>query len=84
MTESDKTFIAANRHHYNTWKQAQYIQHLDGTTRNQMLAIIRRNFSPHYMADLWCQSCVAAMIDFLYTQYDKWATENNDTSSAGA
>jgi len=81
MSPADKTFIIANRHHYNTWKQARFIQQLDGATRNQMLAIIRRNFAPNYTTDLWCHTCVVNMLEFLYTQYDKWEVENNNTAT---
>jgi hypothetical protein len=81
MTTADKTFLHNNRRHYDMWKQAQIVNQLDGATRNEMFAIIRRNFAPHYTADLWCQSCVTAMIEYLYTQYDKWIKENNETSA---
>ena len=71
MSDEDIQFVEANRRHYTMWKQVQIINHLDGATRSEMLAIIHRNYAPNYIADLWCQSCVAAMIEYLYTQYDK-------------
>lgn len=71
ISQDDIQFLEANRSHYNTWVRAQYIQHLDGATRTRMLTIIRKYFAPGYLADLWCQSCVAAMVVYLYTQYDE-------------
>lgn len=76
ISQDDIQFLEANRSHYNTWVRAQYIQHLDGATRTRMLTIIRKYFAPGYLADLWCQSCVAAMIVYLYTQYDERRKSN--------
>jgi len=72
IAAEDIQFIENNRRHYDTWLSAQYVKHLDGATRNGMLAIIRRYFAGNYIADVWCQSCVANMLVYLYTQYDRY------------
>ena len=71
MNEDDIQFLETNRHHYALWKRVQVVKHLDGATRTRMLDIIHRQFAPNYIADLWCQSCVVAMMEYLYIQYDK-------------
>lgn len=79
IAADDIQFIEDNRHHYDTWVRAQYVKHLDGAARNRMLAIIRKYFAANYIADVWCQSCVANMLVYLYTQYNKYAAGNNVT-----
>jgi hypothetical protein len=78
MTQAEKDFLEANRGHYDKWKRAQIVSHLDGHTRSEMLAIIRRYFATNYIADLWCSPCVVSMMEYLYTQYDKWIKENSN------
>lgn len=70
VDQSDKDFIEAHRHHYNTLIQAQFLGNLDGSVLNRILEIIKKYFAPTYLANLWCQPCVADMVKYLYTQYD--------------
>lgn len=75
MNEESIKFLDANRHHYDLLVRAQYLKHLDGATRQGILNVIRTEFNPGYLADLWCATCVATMITFAYVQYDKWLAE---------
>lgn len=72
MRADNIEFLEANRHHYTTLVNAGFIQHLDQSTRQRMLDIIHEEFNPGYIATLWCQSCIADMLKYLYVQYDKW------------
>lgn len=72
MQQSSIDFLNANRYHYDLLVRAQYIKHLDIATRQGLLDVIRLEFSPTYMSTLWCPTCVAELLTFAYTQYDKW------------
>lgn len=72
MKLENREFLDTNRHHYTTLVNAGYVQHLDQHTRENILRIIHEEFAPGYLAQLWCQSCVADLIKFAYVQYDKW------------
>lgn len=72
MNESSRNFLNANRHHYDLLIRAQYVKHLDISVREELLAVIRREFAPGYLSNNWCPECVANMIRFAYEQYDKW------------
>lgn len=75
MTPESIAFLDANRHHYDLWLRAQYVQHLDIATRQELLNVIRREFDPGYLGQLWCPTCVVDMLKLAYTQYDKWIKE---------
>lgn len=70
ISPDDKQFIEAHRHHYGTLIRAEFLGNLDGSVLNRMLEIIKKHFAPAYLANLWCQPCVADMVKYLYTQYD--------------
>lgn len=71
MRPENKKFLDDNRHHYDLLVKAQVVKHLDMATRTNLLKVIHEEFNPAYLGQLWCQSCVADMISFAYTQYDK-------------
>jgi hypothetical protein len=75
VTPESIAFLDANRYHYDLLVRAQYLKHLDGATRQGILNVIRKEFDPSYLSDLWCSTCVATMITFAYVQYDKWLAE---------
>ena len=72
MKPENKQFLDDNRHHYDIYVRAQYIQHFDSATRQRMLDVIHEEFNPGYIGTLWCQSCIADMLKYCYVQYDKW------------
>lgn len=67
MKNENKSFIKDNRHHYDILIKAGYVSQLDGATRQRMRDIIREEINPTYNTDLWCSTCVAEMIKYLYT-----------------
>lgn len=75
MTPESEAFLNQHRHHYDLWKRARYVQHLDIATRQGLLDVIRKEFDPGYLADLWCNTCVVTLLEFAYTQYDKWLAD---------
>lgn len=75
MNAEDKSFIEANRQHYRTITQAGFVADLDGVVKTKMLDIIKRNFAPAYLTNLWCSPCVVDMIKYLYEQYDAMPKE---------
>jgi hypothetical protein len=78
---TNKEFIKANEHHYTILTKAGYVQHLDSATRTRMLAIIKEEINPTYTSDLWCQTCVAEMVNYLYKNYKHEETTTSDPSA---
>lgn len=78
MTPESITFLDANRYHYNWLINAGMVKHLDGYTRERLLQVIRIEFDPGYIADLWCPTCVATLLTYAYVQYDKWLKQERE------
>lgn len=76
MDKTSIDFLDANRHHYDLWQRAKIMKDLDGATRRRLLEVIRKEFNPGYLADLWCGPCVAETIRYAYVQYDQWKSIN--------
>jgi hypothetical protein len=72
MTQESREFLNNNRHHYDLLVNAGYMRHLDYATREGILQVIRREFDGGYLVNQACAECVANMMKFAYTQYDKW------------
>lgn len=72
MNSESITFLDENRGHYEVLVRAGYVKHLDIATREGLLNVIRREWDPGYLSNNWCAECVANMLKFAYTQYDKW------------
>lgn len=70
MNQLDKDFVEINRAHYNTLTKAGFVQNLSNEIKSEMLKIIRENFNPGYLCCMHCPGDIAAMIKYLYTQYD--------------
>lgn len=67
--------------HYGMWEmldKAGIVKHIDEATKNGLLNVIRREWDAGYIINSWCADCVARMITFAYTQYDKWLKEQGE------
>jgi hypothetical protein len=80
MNQSSRNFLDNNRHHHTLLIRAGYMKHVDHSFKEGLLGVIRIEFQAGYNANLWCGDCVADMIKFAYTQYDKYLT-NEKTNS---
>lgn len=78
MKEESIAFLNKNRHYYEQWVRAQFLQHLDIATRQGLLDVIRAEFNPAYLSNLWCSPCVAELLVYAYTQYDKYLKKQQD------
>jgi hypothetical protein len=78
MTQSNQQFLDTNRHHYDTFLKAQFVQHLDGATRERLLAVVREEFDPGYIGNLWCSTCVIDLLKYAYRRYDEWLLQNQN------
>ena len=45
--------------------------HLDGGQKDEILLIIREEFNPGYVVDLWCGRCVVKMMEYAFNEMDK-------------
>ncbi|MGN6416104.1 MAG: hypothetical protein ACTHMC_01340 [Pseudobacter sp.] len=81
MNPANRQFLDDNRGHYITLVQAQYIQHLDGATRDRLLQVVQEEFDPGYNTSLWCGTCVADLLRYAYRRYDEWLTQNQSNAS---
>jgi hypothetical protein len=75
ITPQDITFMEANRPHYNTLVQAQFLTNIGYDIKEGILNIARK-FDPGYMANLWCSPCVCDLVKYAYVQFDKWKEQN--------
>lgn len=72
MKPENKAFLEENRKHWITLRDAKYLRHLDGRTREEMRRVMAEEFVPGYTADLWCPPCVSEMITSLYRYFEDW------------
>ena len=80
LTASQQSFLNQNRPHYETLLKAQFITNLDYSIKNGLMEAANV-FQPGYKTNLWCGPCVIELVKLVYTQYDKWLSENS-TSTA--
>jgi hypothetical protein len=76
MKEESKSFLETNMHHWEAWRDLQIFNQLDYGVRDGFLKVIRDEFNPGYLANLWCSPCVVDMMRYVYTQYDKYLSQN--------
>ncbi len=72
MTTESISFLDANRNHYFVLIKAGIVNQLDYATRQGLLDVIRKEFDPGYLVNMWCGECVCNMLKFAFEQYDKW------------
>jgi hypothetical protein len=70
MKQDDKDFMELNRPHYTTLVMAGFVQNLTYDIKERWLNIIRENYATNYLCCLHCGADIAAMIKYIYTQYD--------------
>lgn len=70
MQGKNMAFLDENRGHYITLTKAGFVQNLTNDIRQTFLDIIREEFNPGYLCCLHCNADIAAMIKYVYTQYD--------------
>jgi hypothetical protein len=74
INQQQKDFMEANRPHYQTLIQAEFLTNIGYDVKEGLLNIARI-FAPGYQANLWCGPCVCDLVKYAYTQYDKWVAE---------
>jgi hypothetical protein len=70
LSDLQRQFLEDN---YNTWEwfsKTGSIKSMDMITKNGLLDAARA-FDQRYLADLNCGACVADLIRYVFTQYDK-------------
>lgn len=79
MKPENTAYLEAHRGVWTMYEKAQIIVHMDQALKEGLLRVIREEFDPGYLANLWCGSCVVDMLKYVYTQYEAWlkAQENN-------
>lgn len=80
MKPENKTFLDANRHHYDTIVKAGYVRGLNAHEREGMQRVMGEEFQPGYHTDLWCGPCLFDMVKLLYQRYDAWIAANEKPS----
>ncbi len=70
MTPSNAQYLADNRHQYETFLQAGYLNLVNGE-KDQFLRIMREEWQPGYHTSLWCGKCVVEMVKLVYRLYDE-------------
>lgn len=72
MRQESINFLEEKKPVYDMLVKAGIVVQLDGATRQGILNVIREEWDPGYLADLWCAPCVQTMIRYAYTQYEKY------------
>lgn len=72
MKPENKKYLEEHRHFWITLRDAFYVKGLSSNIKENMLRIIKEEFSPNYSTDLWCGNCIAKMLKFLYTNFEAW------------
>ena len=72
MKENNIEYLEANRGVYTTLVNAGFISNLTNETRENFLRITREEFSPGYLCCLHCTADVAALVKYVYVQFDAW------------
>jgi hypothetical protein len=76
LTNESKNFLDQNRHYYDHFIRTETFLGFDMTIRQGLLDVVKKEFNPTYMADLWCPPCVIDLLKYTYTQYDKYLKQN--------
>lgn len=75
MNPNNAKFLEDNRGIYTTLVNAGFIQNLTNETRQELLRITREEFSPGYLCCMHCNADIAAMVKYVYQQYDNQPKE---------
>lgn len=76
MKANNRKFLDEQRGVYNTLVNAGFIMNLSNETRQELLRIIREEFSPGYLCCMHCNADVAAMVRYVFVQYDAFLAAN--------
>lgn len=76
MKPENLKFLEDNRSLWITLRDAQYLRFPNQGIKDRLVEIMREEFRPGYTADLWCNTCVAAMVQTVYREFEKWEAAN--------
>lgn len=74
MQPENRNRLEKYREMYNAWVNDQVLYNMDGAAKNEIIDVIRKEFNPGYVTELWCGSCVAKMLVYAFEQMDKEIT----------
>lgn len=72
MKPENITFLEQHRGIYDMLIRSGELRHMDGNTRDGILRVIKEEWSPTYMINLWCGECVCDMVKHAYNWLDKY------------
>lgn len=72
MNPVNIAILEKHRHHWERFKLSQAISGMGMDVKGEVLDVIKKEWSPGYSTTLWCGDCVADMLKYAYTQYDKY------------
>lgn len=71
MNQESIDFLDKHRFFFDKLEREGTINNIGFAEKEGFLNVIRKEFSPGYMVNLYCGNCIVDMIRFVYTQYDK-------------
>lgn len=71
MSPDNIKYLEDNKHFHTQLEKDSTVRNISHSEKEGFLNVIRLEFSPSYMVNLFCSSCIADMIKFVYTQYAK-------------
>jgi hypothetical protein len=72
MKPENEQILKDNEHHWLTLKNAKYLKGMNQGEKDSLLKVMREEFEPKCLVDMWCGHCVAAFVKKLYGYYEKW------------
>jgi hypothetical protein len=76
MNPNNAKFLDDNKGIYTTLVNAGFIQNLTNETRQELLRITREEFSPGYLCCMHCNADIAALVKYVFHQYEVWQQNN--------
>lgn len=72
MTSENKAFLEANRHYVLSYSQADPPLKMSYRDRERLYRIVKEDFDPAFVTDLWCDPCVKSLVLNAYIFYDQF------------
>ena len=70
MQDINRQRLEKYRRQYNTWVNDRVLYDLDGAAKNEIIDVIRQEWNPGYVTDLWCGNCVVKMLELAFKSMD--------------
>lgn len=75
MKSENEQILKDNEHHWITLRDAGYLKGLNQMEKDNLLRVMKEEFEPKALVDMWCGHCVAKFVERVYVHYNRWKSE---------